>query len=147
MRRTWLLTAAFCMLILAACSAQGPSATPAGPTALPSPAASRTAEPTIDPLQALVPHGTPAAAWGRIPIPPGAIAGTGDALGYVFTTEDSPEEIGKFYQEVLPALGWTYQSTSEPDAEGHLMVFTGSEGTLTVSVYEHEGQRMVLLVR
>ena len=112
-----------------------PSDTPAPPTA------------ALDVVAALLPEGQPASDWSGIPIMQGAIAGEGDASSYRFTTKASRDEIQKYYQKELSKLSWNFLATGEGDAGAAILIFTGNDGTLSVSILPNGDQFIVMFVK
>jgi hypothetical protein len=102
---------------------------------------------TPDAVSGLVPEGQPASDWNGIPIMPGAIAGEGDAEGYVFTIKATPQHVQEYYQLELGKLGW--QPFAQSDGESSLMlIFVNSASeTLTLSILSKDDEVLVLLVK
>ncbi len=162
MRRIFFCSMAGLVIVLSGCSSSvQPTLTPVPIftfTPLPTVTATSTATlaPTETPLPptktpdvvaALQPNGQPASEWSGIPIMPGAIAGEGDAGGYRFTIQASPEEIQKYYEKELPKLGWNFLATGEGDAGAFILIFSGSSGPLSVSIIPNGDQYIVMLVK
>jgi hypothetical protein len=102
---------------------------------------------TQDVISALVPVGEPESEWHGIPIMPDAIAGEGEAGGYRFTTQASPDEIQEYYERELRRLGWTLLGSGQGGTGAVVMIFTGNDGTLSVSIFEHEDEFIVMIVK
>lgn len=102
---------------------------------------------TPDVVLDLVPVGEPDSEWNGIPIMPGAIAGEGDTGGYRFTIKASRDEIQAFYESELRKLGWTLLGLGQGDTGAAIMIFTGNDGTLSVSIIEHEAEFIVMIVK
>ena len=125
-------------------------------TVTPSPVPTATQNPTNTALQptetqdvisALVPVGEPDSEWNGIPIMPDAIAGQGDAGGYRFIIQASPDEIQEYYERQLRKLGWTLLGSGQGDTGAVIMIFTGNDGTLRVSIFEHKDEFIVMIVK
>jgi hypothetical protein len=76
---------------------------------------------------------------------PDAIAGEGDADGYVFMVTATPQQVGDYYQAELGKLGWQLLAAEEGNASLSF-VNTASE-TLTISLITKGDQVLVLLVK
>lgn len=101
---------------------------------------------TPDLVAELDPKGQPAKEWNGIPIMPGAIAGEGDAEGYVFTIKATPQQIQEYYQLELSKLGW--QPFAQADVESSVFIFTNeSSETLAVNIVTKGEEALVLLVK
>lgn len=125
-------------------------------TSSPVPTATATPDSTQTPLSPtdtpdvsaiLVPVGEPDSEWEGIPIMEGAIAGEGDASGYRFTTQASPDEIQAYYESELSKLGWSLLATGQGDTGAVIMIFTDNAATLSVSIIEHEDVYIVMIVK
>ena len=103
--------------------------------------------PTEDILSSLVPVGEPAGEWNGIPIMPDAIAGEDDGNGYRFTIQAESEEIQKYYALELSNLGWELLTVGHGENGAFLMFFTGSEGTLSVSIIPNGENVIVMIVK
>jgi len=112
-----------------------PSKTPAPPTETP------------DVIAALMPEGQPVSDWSGIPIMQDALAGEGDATSYRFTTQASLDEIQKYYEKELSKLGWNLLATGEGDSGAAILIFTGSGGTLSMSIIPNGDQFIVMFVK
>ena len=130
------------ILVLNACS----NLIQTNPTAIPTLAL--TAVPylasTNTPLPAM---GTPNAVseWNGIPIMPDAIAGEGDAEGYVFTVNATAQQVQDYYQAELEKLGWQLLAPEEGDTS--LRFVNKASETLTISLITKGNQVLVLLVK
>lgn len=102
---------------------------------------------TPDVISGLIPVGEPVSDWNGIPIMPGAIAGEGDAGGYRFTIHANSAEIQAYYESELRKLGWTLLGSGQGETGAVIMIFTGNDGTLSVSIFEHEAEFIVMLVK
>jgi hypothetical protein len=78
---------------------------------------------------------------------PGAIAGEGDAGGYRFTIQASPEEIQAYYEKELPKLGWSFLATGKGDSGAVILIFSGGSGPLRMSMIPNGDQYIVMLVK
>lgn len=102
---------------------------------------------TEDVHDALVPTGQPDAEWNGIPIMPGAITGEGDAEGYVFTIQATPEQIRDYYQNELSKLGWQALASGDGEAS-QMLIFTNDSGaSLSVSIITKGEEALVILVK
>lgn len=130
-------------------------ATTTGPTRTPTitltPAPTATSEPTatatIDPIVALIPTGSPEAAWNNIPVMAGALAGAGDESGYRYTIKAKDTEIQDFYETELKASGWTLLAAGGKETGTTLLIFTKNDKTLTVSIMAFEDVYLVMFVQ
>ena len=118
-------------------------------TASDTPVPTDTALPTepADVTTELVPVGEPESEWNGIPIMPGAIAGDGDTSAYRFTIKASQDEIQEYYEGELSKLGWSLLATGQGDTGAVIMIFTGDSGTLSVSLFEHADEYIVMIVK
>lgn len=78
---------------------------------------------------------------------PDAIAGDGDADGYRFTTDASREDIQSYYELEPSKLGWNLLTVGESGNGSLIMFYTGSEGTLSVSIIPNGDGVIVLIVK
>jgi hypothetical protein len=51
--------------------------------------------------------------WNSIPVMPGAIAGTNDGIGYIYTVESSSFDVYRYYLEQMPEFGWDLHRVTE----------------------------------
>jgi hypothetical protein len=156
MQRTAIITVL--PLLILACAALSPSPTPTAiPTATTIPTNTPTITPrptktlpapseTADPLVNMLPEGTPASDWKGIPIMPGATSGKGDETSYIFTIQASREHITEFYVEELHRLGWESFATGEGDEGISLLFFRKGDKMLTLSITDHDGQEMIVMI-
>lgn len=154
------LVTSFLSVLLVGCSALAPKPT-ATPTLTftPPPTETRTPTntseptntpkptPTKDVIASLLPVGEPAEEWNGIPIMPGAIAGEGDDAGYRFTIKANSDDIQEYYERELSKLGWQFLAAGQGENGTLILIFTGSEGTLSVSLLPHEDEFIVVLVK
>ncbi|MBN2386128.1 MAG: hypothetical protein JXB85_03855 [Anaerolineales bacterium] len=123
------------------------------PTDMPIPSATPTWTPappleTRDPLAALVPEGEPATEWNGIPIMPEAIAGEGDAAGYVFSIDASAEDVQDYYDRVLGGQGYSLLAAGQGSQVGTVMLIYMKGGeTVSVSIFSYGDLNLVMLVR
>jgi hypothetical protein len=65
----------------------------------------------------------------------GALKGeVSDSNAYVFTIQSTLGEIEEFYSRELPKVGWQPLAVGEGETGNVLMMFTGDNGTFTVSI-------------
>ena len=151
-------------ILLASCSAilPQPTATPAPtatlfptgtstPTLTPLPTATATATLTVAPTQDLmadlVPKGTPEKEWNGFPIMPGALAGSGDAGSYRFTTKATVAAIESFYEKELKAAGWVFLTVGTGETGASMLIFTKDAQTFSVSIIPSGDLFIVMLVQ
>ena len=151
-----LVSIAFLLLILSACSIPlTPSGTPTF-TALPTGTAIATQTPTVTHLpqsetpgvdSELLSDDQPANEWNGIPIMPGALAGEGDEEGYVFTIRATPQTVQDYYQLELGKLGWQLASQEQADSSMLLIFISTTSERLTIHVIAKDEEALVLLVK
>lgn len=150
--------------LVSACSAfqPEPTATPlptatntplptstATPTATPKPTKTATPVPshTPDIANALMPSGEPAAEWQGIPIMPQAVAGEGDADGYIFAINATRAEIANFYAQKMPQLGWEYFAEGTNDAgETAMLFFSSGDGVTAISMIDGPDDLILVMI-
>lgn len=145
-----------------ACSAFTPEPTPTvAPTAtetpVPSPTTTNTPPPsltpttkpthtpTVDPIEALMPVGDPAAEWQGIPIMPEAVAGEGDSSSYRFAIEATKFEIQAYYNREMGKLGWETFATGTNDA-GEVIMIMYSKGDEITTISFLKGPDGLIIV-
>lgn len=95
-----------------------------------------------------LPTGAPLTEWRGIPILPDASAGEGDDSGYAFIVKAEPEEVQRFYEKTLEALGWTILANSLDDTGAVLLIAMKEESMLTLTVTpQADGVMYVFLVK
>lgn len=94
------------------------------------------------------PQGTPVSEWNGIPVMPQATSGQefADTGTYSFKANATVAEAQNYYNDQLPALGWTSLFNSPAENNGTVQVFQKDENFLTVTIMDVEGQTLVLLV-
>ena len=99
------------------------------PSLTPTPKPTHT--PAVDPIEALMPVGEPAAEWQGIPIMPEAIVGEGDNTSYRFAIAATKFEIQAFYDKEMGRLGWESFATGSNDAGEIMMLMYSKDGEIT----------------
>jgi hypothetical protein len=146
------------LFTLAACFTVLPTTSTATPTltftAIPTLTATLTAtitslppRQTPDVISGLLPKGQPVSEWNGIPVMPGAIAGEGDAEGYVFTIKATPQQVQEYYELKLGKLGWQPFAQGDGNSSTMLMFMNSASETLTVSIISEADEVLVLLVK
>jgi hypothetical protein len=78
---------------------------------------------------------------------PDAIAGEGDAEGYVFTIRATPQQVQEYYQLELGKLGWQFFAEGQGEASLMLIFMNDAAETLSVSILTRGNESLVLLVK
>lgn len=127
------------------------TATPTdAPTQTHAPTATKAPTHTPRPTGLPMPEGTPVAEWNGIPVMPEAIAGEGDAQGYLFTILASSDEVQAFYERKLAALGWGVLGVGQSKNGAVLLIFMKNNDTFSISIIDpglEDGVLQVLMVK
>ena len=100
---------------------------------------------TPDAVTGLNPEGQPTSEWKGIPIMPGAIAGSGDADGYVFTIKATSQQIQDYYQLELGKLGWQLMTKGDGNSSTMLSFTNNASAMLSISILTKGDEALVLL--
>ncbi|HLO33952.1 MAG TPA: hypothetical protein VK249_32695 [Anaerolineales bacterium] len=128
------------------------------PSVLPSviPAETLQALPSMAPsLEALAtdfgnllnPQGTPAQEWKGVPIMPQATAGQEftENNTYSFKATATLKDVQDFYNNKMPALGWTQPFSAPNGSDAAIMFFHKENTTLTITITASDNAVVVLL--
>jgi hypothetical protein len=154
-----LLSAAIALL-LGACATftPPPTATPVpSETPVPLPSATLTAAPpptdagatvTPDIFMELNPASAPLAAWNKIPIMPGALAGDGNDTSYYFTTQATTAAIQAFYDKELARMGYSTLAVGNGAGGAIVLFYQAADGaTLDISLFTQGDTVLVMFVK